>query len=121
MTAISNEVVKGLDIWGIIQKYIDINEDWAVEKSILHLQHTSVAESFVDVHYFDLGEYIEPSKAFSEENKVKRFKLTMEDVNKMYSDIDQLVYMPYGVHTLHAELNNDNVVYFDVKFHPILK
>lgn len=120
MTSHLTNIARSLDIWDKLKKYVNINQDWSINEVTIHLSFTT-EESFVDVYYFDLGKYIPREEMLSEENDVKRFKLSLEDITKMYSDINDMMDMPLGIHTLHVHLKEGEVPYFDVKFIPTLK
>lgn len=120
MTSQLTEVARSLDIWDKLKKHVNINPDWSVNEVTIHLSFTA-EDSFVDVYYFDLGKYVTREEMLSEENDVKRFKLSLEDINKMYSDINDMLNIPLGIHTLHVHLKEGEVPYFDIKFVPFLK
>lgn len=110
------ELVRSLDILEIIQKYVDINPDWSVDKCELQLNISKDTETFVDVHYYDLSKPI-TSINVSEEATVKRFKPSVESVDKMYREIHQLVELPKGVVGLHTVLEEAyEPVYFNMRF-----
>lgn len=121
MVSTTNQHAKALDIWGIIKKYIDISEDWAVEESTLHLDAINMTKSYVEIQYFDLSHIFEPEDFIDEVSIKTQFNLSMEDVNNMYSEINQLVELPLSLMTLHTNMKNDNVVLFDITFAPMLK
>ena len=110
------ELVRPLDIWGIIQKYIDTNSDWAIDKCELQLNITRDVETFVDVHYYDSSRVLEEKDVLEQEPTVKRFKPSIDSINKMYSDISQLVDLPRGVVGLHTVLDDKHEVYFNLRF-----
>lgn len=112
---------KALDIWGIIKKYIDINEDWAIEESTLYLDATNMEMSYVEVQYFDLSNVIKPEDFIDEVSVKTQFNLTMKEVTQMYSEISDLVELPSTLMTLRTNMKNDNVVYFDIAYVPMLK
>lgn len=117
MSVIENTIAKGLDIWGIVVRHININPDWAIEEAELNLELTG--NSYVEVYYYDLYECIEDNRCTIPEHI--KIDLSVEDANNMYSDISQLVEMPKGVQSLHAHLTDEAVVYFDITFVPLLK
>lgn len=114
------EYAKALDIWGIIKKYINFDEELAVAESWLHLEYTQEGvSSYVEVSYYK-WETI-PLSIVEEEPSTIRFSLTQDDTEKMYRELSDLVELPDAMISLHAHLREDNVVQFEFLMVPLLR
>jgi hypothetical protein len=120
MSKTASNAMTGLDIWGIVKNHISFDsESHAVEECTLHLDMTG-AESYVEVHYYDLDKM---PNVFQLNEEVIRHKFTLDidATNNMYRDISQVVNIPQGVVSLHTHLHHHRMVYFDVKMVPLWK
>jgi hypothetical protein len=121
MTVAVQEYAKALDIWGIIKPHIDFKYDLAIHCVDLHLEVQENPESYVDVTYYELETITDQRSIWEEEPVTKRFKLTLEDTNEMYSDLMHLVHLPERVLSVDAHLDHFNVTNFEVKMIPLLR
>lgn len=101
---------KALDIWGIIKEVVGYDDsDNCISDVRLYLE-MDMTGSFVIV-YGDGRRHPE----------VDGIKLTIEETIEMYRKIDDLVEIPKAVLALHAWINPNTMVEFDIKMVPILK
>lgn len=114
------EFAKALDIWSIIKKYINFDEELAIAESWLHLEYTREGvSSYVEVSYYK-WETI-PLSIIEEEPVVIRFSLSQDETEKMYRELSDLVELPEAMISLHAHLREDNVVQFEFLMVPLLR
>lgn len=109
----ASNIVKGRDIWRIIERNADLDPDWAVESARIHL--TTKESSFIELNVFDVN-YLEEKKGADEKTFTVQLPISIEATNQMYSEISQLVDLPTHLYELCIFIRDDEAAFFEAKF-----
>lgn len=101
---VESTLVRSLDIWGIVENEFPYLKEYAIEDAVIYLNIEG--ESFIDVHYYDIGN---PDYVGDEPLRIL-INLTIENINKLYSEIFKMVDLPYGVKSLLIKMKEPHEV-----------
>lgn len=107
--------VKARQVWDIVSKDLNLKKEYIVQNVILHIDAIQMQETFIDVTYNEIN-IPKVSK-----RQTKRFYLTPEEIDKMFSKLDDMMELPDNVRVLHTHLNANEIVSFNVSYTPVLK
>lgn len=117
MTVVKTEYVKGLDIWGIVNKELGQFEEISVIEADLSLDLTKDEFELAILYYEDTV----PIQERTEYPKTQEIKISAEEASRIYAEISNMVELPLYVDKLSVSLNGFDVPVFSLEIRPTMR